>query len=352
MLLLFEKGIRGGISMISNRYGKANNKHMGKKFDPRSPSKFIVYLDENALYGWAMTTPLPVGDFKWMEEKELENWKNFPCILEVDLEYPKKLHDLHNDYPLAPERLKINNVEKLIPNLWDKEKYVVHHEHLKLYEELGLKVKKIHRGIRFREEPCGRRAAKEVDRKPDIYEFDRVVFGDASAPFRAQYVSQENARIHREEFPLAAATVTKSTYMDDSLDSVRDEQTAVQLVQELQDLWAKAGMKARKWLSNSPEVLAVIPKELRAFEIDLKDSLPTTKTLGVLWRAQQDVLTFQTKKPSEEEELTKRIILSKVAGVFDPLGLASPFAVRANYCEYCREEENSRSELVKHENSY
>ena len=169
----------------------------------------------------------------------------------------------------------------------------------------------------------------EVDRKPDIYEFDRVVFGDASAPFRAQYVSQENARIHREEFPLAAATVTKSTYMDDSLDSVRDEQTAVQLVQELQDLWAKAGMKARKWLSNSPEVLAVIPKELRAFEIDLKDSLPTTKTLGVLWRAQQDVLTFQTKKPSEEEELTKRIILSKVAGVFDPLGLASPFAVRA-----------------------
>ena len=119
--------------------------------------------------------------------------------------------------------------------------------------------------------------------------------------------------------------------MDDSLDFVIDEQTAVQLVQELQDLWAKAGMKARKWLSNLPEVLAVIPKELRTFEIDLKDSLPTTKTLGVLWRAQQDVLTFQAKKPSEEEELTKRIILSKVAGVFDPLGLASPFAVRANW---------------------
>ena len=63
------------------------------------------------------------------------------------------LHDLHNDYPLAPERLKINNVEKLIPNLWDKEKYIVHHENLKLYLGLGLKVKKIHRGIKFREEP-------------------------------------------------------------------------------------------------------------------------------------------------------------------------------------------------------
>ena len=153
MLLMFEKGIRGGISMIPNRFGKANDKYMGDTFDPSQPSKFITYLDANNLYGWAMMKPLPVGDFKWMEEKELENWKDTPCILEVDLEYPKDLHDLHNDYPLAPERLKIGGVEKLIPNLWDKEKYIVHHENLKLYEELGLKVKKIHRGIKFREEP-------------------------------------------------------------------------------------------------------------------------------------------------------------------------------------------------------
>ena len=153
VLLLFEKGIRGGVSMIPNRFGKANNKFMGEKFDPRNPSKYLAYLDANNLYGWAMMKPLPVGDFKWMDEKEKENWKNIPCILEVDLEYPKDLHDLHNDYPLAPERLKINNVEKLIPNLWDKEKYIVHHENLKLYLELGLKIKKIHRGIKFREEP-------------------------------------------------------------------------------------------------------------------------------------------------------------------------------------------------------
>ena len=73
--------------------------------------------------------------------------------LDLDLEYPKELHDLHNDYPLAPERLKIGNVEKLIPNLFDKEKYSVHHHSLKQYEELGLKIKKIHRGIKFREEP-------------------------------------------------------------------------------------------------------------------------------------------------------------------------------------------------------
>ena len=97
--------------------------------------------------------PLPVGDFEWMEEEELKKWKNIPCILEVDLEYPKELHELHNDYPLAPERRQIGNVEKLFPNLWDKEKYIVHHENLKLYLELGLKIKKIHRGIRFKEEP-------------------------------------------------------------------------------------------------------------------------------------------------------------------------------------------------------
>ena len=105
----------------------------------------------------------------------------------------------------------------------------------------------------------------EVDRDPDVYEFERVVFGDASAPFRAQFVSQENARIHEDTFPLASETVRKSTYMDDSLDSTRNNDTAIQLFHELQALWEKAGMKARKWLSNSPEVLTVIPQELRAF---------------------------------------------------------------------------------------
>ena len=100
----------------------------------------------------------------------------------------------------------------------------------------------------------------EVDRKPDIYEFERVVFCDVSAPFRAQYVSQENARIYQKEFPHASTTVCKSTYMDDSLVSVRDNQTAIQLFEELQGLWAKAGMKPRKWLINSPEVLTKIPQ--------------------------------------------------------------------------------------------
>jgi hypothetical protein len=151
MLLMIENGIRGGISTISHRYSKANNKYMGDKYDPNQLSKFITYLDANNLYAFAMSKPLPTHGFKWMDESKLTNWKNFPCILEVDLEYPTELHDLHNCYPLAPENIKIGNVQKLTPNLNNKTKYVVHYENLKLYESLGLKITKIHRGIKFEE---------------------------------------------------------------------------------------------------------------------------------------------------------------------------------------------------------
>ena len=75
-----------------------------------------------------------------MSNKDLGNWRNIPCILEVDLRYRDEFHDLHNDYPLAHEHINVNKVIKLIPNLNDKEKYVVHSEILKLYESLGLEI--------------------------------------------------------------------------------------------------------------------------------------------------------------------------------------------------------------------
>ena len=158
MLLMIEKGIRGGISIISNRYGKANNKYM-KCFNKNKLTKFLMYLDANNLYGWAMCEKLPTHGFKWMTEKEINNlynnqivqvWEKTPCILEVDLEYPEKLHDLHNDYPLCPERVKCDKgVEKLIPNLRDKTKYVIHYKNLMQCLKLGMKLKKIHRGVKF-----------------------------------------------------------------------------------------------------------------------------------------------------------------------------------------------------------
>ena len=158
MLLMIEKGIRGGISIISNRYGEANNKYM-KDYDKTKLSKFLMYLDANNLYGWAMTQKLPVHSFKEMTNKELENifnnqivqvWEKTPCILEVDLEYPEELHDLHNDYPLCPERVECDHgVKKLIPNLRHKNNYVIHYRNLIQCLRLGMKLKKIHRGIKF-----------------------------------------------------------------------------------------------------------------------------------------------------------------------------------------------------------
>ena len=86
-----------------------------------------------------------------MTEDDLDDWKHLSCFLEVDLECLEDLHDLHNDYPLAPERVRIGNIEKLIPNLNNKTNYVVHYENLKLYESLSLKITKIHEGIKFEE---------------------------------------------------------------------------------------------------------------------------------------------------------------------------------------------------------
>ena len=157
-LLMIEKGIRGGISIISNRYGKANNKYM-KDFNNSEPSKYLTYLDANNLYGWAMKQKLPTHKFEWMTNKEIENifnnqivqvWEKTPCILEVDLEYPEELHDRHNDYPLCPERVECDHgVKKLIPNLRDKNNYVIHYKNLMQCLRLGMKLKKIHRGIKF-----------------------------------------------------------------------------------------------------------------------------------------------------------------------------------------------------------
>ena len=151
MLLMIEKGIRGGVSMISNRYGKSNNKYMDTKYDSSKPSTYITYLDASNLYGWAMSKPLPIHNFEWMESSELENWRNHSCILEVDLEYPRNLHDSHSDYPLAPVQVKVNKVKKLIPNLGDRERYILHHENLKQYHSLGLTLTKIQSGIKFEE---------------------------------------------------------------------------------------------------------------------------------------------------------------------------------------------------------
>ena len=131
MLLMFERGIRGGITQSVHRWAKANNPYMGSEYNPREPTRYLQYLDANNLYGWAMSQPLPTGGFHWVdihpdEIGELVNNSEKGYLLEVDVAYPKELHNYHNDLPFMCERMVINGVEKLVPNLYYENRYVIH----------------------------------------------------------------------------------------------------------------------------------------------------------------------------------------------------------------------------------
>ncbi len=173
--LMIENSIRGGLSTISNRYSKANNPLL-EDFDPEQPTTYITYLDANNLYGQAQSEPLPVGDFRFLDrdeiiylQREIMNIsEDSPedYIIDCDLTYPEHLHDLHSDYPLAPEHLTVTRemlspftrnlagrrwrpTEKLVPNLYDKSHYVTHYRNLQFYIKHGLVLTKIHRVLSF-----------------------------------------------------------------------------------------------------------------------------------------------------------------------------------------------------------
>ena len=130
MLLMTEKGIRGGICQATHRYVKANNKHM-KNYDKNNELSYIEYLDANNLYGWAMSQKLPLKGFKWVKQKKLSKFNedfikkydedcNKGYFLEVDVEYPKTLFNSHKDLPFLPERKKVEKIEKLICSKEDR----------------------------------------------------------------------------------------------------------------------------------------------------------------------------------------------------------------------------------------
>lgn len=151
--------MRGGISQCSGRYSKANNTFT-EDYDSQKPSTFLMYLDMNNLYGWAMMEPLPLTNFRWIFfKKNIDFVLNTPdnsevgYILEVDLEYPTELHDLHADYPFCAEHKAPpnTNTKKLLLTLYDKEKYVLHYRTLKYALENGIKLKKVYRILQFRQ---------------------------------------------------------------------------------------------------------------------------------------------------------------------------------------------------------
>ena len=135
MLLMFENGIGGNITQATHRYAKANNKYMGEKFNREKVSRFLQYLDPNNLYGWAISQLLTTGGFKWIDPSQFTPNKVSELgngsmrkgyLLEVDVRYSKELHDWQNELPFMCEKMKTNGVEKLVPNLCDKKKYVIH----------------------------------------------------------------------------------------------------------------------------------------------------------------------------------------------------------------------------------
>ena len=139
IFLMFENSIRGGVSTVSNRYAKANHKYLDD-FDPSLPSTYIVGYDVVNLYGYAILNKLPCSNFRFVEEPEQFDFQAVDVegdtgyLLEVDLTYPCKLHNLHSDFPLAPEHMKVTpqmlsdyntnpnfrGQTSLIPNLFDK----------------------------------------------------------------------------------------------------------------------------------------------------------------------------------------------------------------------------------------
>ncbi|XP_039299204.1 uncharacterized protein LOC120355030 [Nilaparvata lugens] len=176
MHLMFEAGMRGGVSFIGKRYCEANNKHLPETYDPSKPSNYLLYIDANSLYSEAMSRSLPVGNFKFLSEEEissldfanLDSNSETGYIIECDLKYPQELHDKHASFPLAPlhqtpPRELLSNYQtnengqtgtkKLMNTLFDREKYIVHYVNLKLYLQLGLKLLKVHRVISFSQSP-------------------------------------------------------------------------------------------------------------------------------------------------------------------------------------------------------
>lgn len=162
ILRMIQSGIRGGICLCTKRYATSNNKYQSN-FDPSQPSNFLMYMDCNNLYGFAMCGYLPHSDFKLINEEEFKQLdimcipddNNIGYILEVDLEYPENLHDIHNDLPFCAENFVPpgSKYKKLIPNLFNKYYYVIHYIHLKTCLKHGLQLKKIHRVISFKQSP-------------------------------------------------------------------------------------------------------------------------------------------------------------------------------------------------------
>ena len=245
MYLFFEQAIRGGTSLISHRYAKANNKYMSD-YVSDIVSSYIIYLDANNLYGHAMIQNLPTSGYKWanwIDENFIQNYKDGDkgYMVKCDLHYPKELHDMHNNYPLAVESRVIKKTElspyqlnqlevhdekhneklkKLVPTLYDKKEYICHINNLQYYLKKGLKLTKIHSAIEFDQSPwlktyidfnTNMRTKSKNDFEKDLYKLmNNAVFGKTMENVRGRV----NIALHSDNEELKNKHVAKPQFVN------------------------------------------------------------------------------------------------------------------------------------------
>ena len=204
-LLMCEKCIRGGMTEADHRYAAANNKYMGDQYNPNKLDSYLIYLDVNNLYGGGRSLRLPTHGFKWYEEefteeriKQYNLESDTGHVLEVYLEYPAELHVYHNYFPFCPEKMELDGIEKLVCNLHNKDKYVIHINALQQVLNHGLKLTKVHRVIEFKQSAFLKpfidlntycRTIAQNDFEKDFFKLmNNSVFG----------TTMENVRLHKD----------------------------------------------------------------------------------------------------------------------------------------------------------
>ncbi|XP_050440025.1 uncharacterized protein LOC126845412 [Adelges cooleyi] len=182
MLLMFQLAIRGGLTLVVQRHARANHPEVDG-YDPSKAQTFLQYIDATNLYGFAMMQPMPCGEFECTDVPldvilSTEDDSDYGYLLEVDVDYPQRLHDLHNDLPFLPVNecppLKTSKYSKLLTTLSTKNKYIVHYRALKQAVEHGLVVTNTYRVIRFKQ---SRWLAPYIELNTELRKKVTTVFG-------------------------------------------------------------------------------------------------------------------------------------------------------------------------------
>ena len=276
MYEMIENGLRGGMCQVSHKHVKANNKYM-KSYNKNIVSSYISYLDANNLYGIAMSKKLPYGGFEWSnditnaEDVLRYDYGEHGYFLDVYLEYPTELHDLHSDYPLAPENMSVTSdmvsdfsksiyktyhegkcvtdekIKKLIVNVKDKKNYVVHIANLKYYLQKGLVLKKINRCIKFKQKArlqewidfnTDKRKEATNDFHKDLFKLmNNAVFGKTMENVRSHMDYELVDNINRLEKCLNSPTMKNRHPISDDLIGIEKIKAVVKLNKPLLLVW-------------------------------------------------------------------------------------------------------------------